>query len=208
MRSTYVVDRRRPEPELGDGADRRRGPAQEAEGDEQQRVPGGKAAARRGPGWDAAGDGHIDAEAAPGAPRRPPRPGPAPSAGRPTGGRLGPGSAARTGRWGRGRAWEAGRGHGGRGPGAELEEEPERGLERWAAQSVEAGLGWSEEVALRGGGAKGRARVGRRGRAGRRRWSEAESSGSRLGVTVFRYLVESMGWGCELNFFCSVCLSY
>lgn len=52
----------------------------------KQRSRGRKAAAGHQPGPDAAGGGHLDAEAAPGAPRRPPRPASAPGAAPPPGG--------------------------------------------------------------------------------------------------------------------------
>ncbi|OWK10497.1 hypothetical protein Celaphus_00005877, partial [Cervus elaphus hippelaphus] len=88
--SAYVTDRRGPEPDLGDGAHSRRAAAQEAEGEAQQRAPGGKAAAGREPDPVAADGSHLYAEAAPGAP---PHREPAPGAGPPREAGSGPGRA-------------------------------------------------------------------------------------------------------------------
>nr|CAI9706052.1 unnamed protein product [Rangifer tarandus platyrhynchus] len=99
--SAYVTDRRGPEPDLGDGAHSRRAAAQEAEGEAQQRAPGGKTAAGREPDTVGADGSHLYAEAAPGAP---PHREPAPGAGPPREAGSGPGSMDRTWRRGSGLA--------------------------------------------------------------------------------------------------------
>lgn len=78
LQNTYVIDRPRPKPELGDCVHSRRDPAQETQGNAQQLGPGGQATEEAGKeaSHRPTGGSHLDTEAAPALPEPGHAPGP------------------------------------------------------------------------------------------------------------------------------------